>query len=100
MSISNFALVVIYVIILLSKIVSIVENKAHYIASLFRKAIAGAGTNDALLIRTIVQHRGPYILPGVKAAYQKMFGKSLVDDIKGDCSGDYKRLLVAICDKF
>lgn len=97
MSISKFVFVE---LLILPRIVAIVENKPNYIATLFKKAIAGVGTNDALLIRTIVQHRGPYELPSVKVAYQKAFGKCLVDDIKGDCSGDYKRLLVAICVKF
>jgi hypothetical protein len=84
----------------LLSIVNIINNRHHYLASLCNKALAGIGTYDKMLIRTIVQHRGPFTLPAMKQVYKELFGKSLVDAIKSDCSGDYKKLLVAICEKF
>ena len=32
----------------------------------------------------------------IKKCFQKKYGKSLKEFIEGDCSGDYKKLLLAI----
>ncbi len=32
----------------------------------------------------------------IKQAYQAKFGTTLANDIKGDCSGDYKKILLAL----
>lgn len=33
----------------------------------------------------------------VKQEFQKKYGKTLGSFIKGDCSGDYKKMLLALC---
>lgn len=58
-------------------------------------SMKGAGTNDQMLIRNIVT-RSEIDLASVSQAFQKQYGKSLADFIKGDCSGDYRKLLLAI----
>lgn len=58
-------------------------------------SMKGAGTNDQMLIRNIVT-RSEIDLATVSQAFQKQYGKSLAEFIKGDCGGDYRRLLLAI----
>lgn len=37
-------------------------------------------------------------MPQIKAAYQKLYGKDMVKDIKSDIGGDYQKLMVELCD--
>ena len=68
-------------------------------ARLLEKAMAGAGTKDERLtyriIRAYWKGGQPYV-QGVKAAYQNTYHKSLIKRVKGETSGDYERLLVAV----
>jgi len=67
----------------------------EFFAERVYKAIKGWGTNDEMLIRVLVS-RDEVDLPAIKETYQQVYGKSMLDDIIGDTSGDYKKLLVAI----
>lgn len=91
-------------------------NKAEYFASRLHKSMAGIGTNDKQLIRVIItrcevrrQQRSieqnlevnqTFILQidmgEIKAAYERLYGKSLKSWIKGDTSGHYKHALYAL----
>jgi hypothetical protein len=62
------------------------------------KAVKGVGTNNSLLIRTLVC-REEIDIPEMKVQYKAKVGKDMVEDIIDDTSGDYKRTLVAICRK-
>jgi len=53
------------------------------------------GTDDATLV-DIITHRPNEHLQAVSAEYLTTFNKSIIDDIKGDTSGDYRDLLVAL----
>jgi annexin A7/11 len=68
-------------------------------AALLEKAMEGAGTKDERLtyriIRAYWKGGRPYV-EGVKSAYQSKYHKSLVKRVKGETSGDYERLLVAV----
>jgi annexin A1 len=33
----------------------------------------------------------------IKAYYHKLYGNNMVDDIKNDIGGDYKKLMVELC---
>jgi len=67
-----------------------------YFAERLYKSMKGAGTNDKALIRVIVS-RSEVDLGEVKAAFEGNYGQTLEQFIEDDCSGDYKRLLLAIC---
>ena len=60
------------------------------------KAIKGWGTNDKMLIRVLVS-RCDVDLLNIMEAYQKLYGKSMYDDIKNDTSGDYRKILLELC---
>ena len=71
-------------------------NPSEYFATRVNYAVKGLGTKDKLLIRILVT-RDEIDMPEIKAAYQKLYNKDMVKDIESDTSGDYKRLLVALC---
>ena len=70
-------------------------------ATLLESAMEGAGTKDERLTYRIIRAywRGgrPYI-DEIKAAYKHKYKTGLVRRVKGETSGDYERLLVAILD--
>eukprot|EP01112_Ceratiomyxa_fruticulosa_P008119 TRINITY_DN2100_c0_g1_i1.p1 TRINITY_DN2100_c0_g1~~TRINITY_DN2100_c0_g1_i1.p1 ORF type:complete len:302 (-),score=51.03 TRINITY_DN2100_c0_g1_i1:139-1044(-) len=59
------------------------------------KAISGLGTDDTTLI-DIIGSRNRIQREQIAAAYQTRYGHSLVKDIKGDTSFNYKDLLVGL----
>ncbi|GHJ86183.1 hypothetical protein NliqN6_2585 [Naganishia liquefaciens] len=62
-------------------------------------AMAGMGTKDERLVYRVV--RGHWCRPrweDVKRAYKAKYGKSLSSAVKGETSGKYERMLVAMCE--
>ena len=59
------------------------------------REMKGFGTDDRMLTRTIVS-RCEVDMVEIKAAFEKMYGKSLARWIKSDCSGSYKTLLLVL----
>ena len=59
--------------------------------------MAGAGTNDAALIRVIVT-RAEVDMVQIRDAYMELYQKSLQKAIEHDTSGDYRKLLDAAID--
>ena len=80
---------------LLSSIFYASINTPEWFATRIRDAIQGAGTKDKALIRIIVS-RKDVDLGMIKAAYNKLYGRDMINDIRNDTSGDYKKLLTAI----
>jgi hypothetical protein len=71
-------------------------NPSEYFASNVREAIVGLGTNDKLLIRTLVC-REEIDIPRIRTSYKAFYkGNNMVKDIEEDTSGDYQKLIVAI----
>lgn len=62
-------------------------------AQLCRKSMKGLGTDDKLLINTIVALSNEQ-LQQLRAVYQKEIQRDLVEDIKSETSGDYEKALV------
>ena len=87
-------------------------------AKLLEKSMAGMGTRDAQLIyryvfilffsyrlgsfrsyniyRLVRAHWDPIRMEAIKDAYKRRYGKTLEGRVKGETSGDYQKLLMAI----
>uniref|UniRef100_A0A671X646 Annexin n=1 Tax=Sparus aurata TaxID=8175 RepID=A0A671X646_SPAAU len=72
------------------------KNPQLYFARRLHDAMAGAGTDEDTLIRIIVC-RSEYDLETIKDMYLEKYDVSLKDALRDECSGDFKRLLLAIC---
>ncbi|XP_048474711.1 annexin A4 isoform X2 [Rhincodon typus] len=77
-------------------IVKNMKNQPAYFAERLYKSMKGAGTDDDTLIRVMVS-RCEVDMLDIKQEFQRMYGKSLYSFIKGDCSGDYKKILLELC---
>ncbi|KJA28323.1 hypothetical protein HYPSUDRAFT_33665 [Hypholoma sublateritium FD-334 SS-4] len=66
-------------------------------AKLLEKSMAGLGTKDVQLIYRLVRtYWNPQRMEAVKDAYKRRFGKPLENRVKGETSGTYRELLIAI----
>ncbi|XP_012938085.1 titin homolog [Aplysia californica] len=74
------------------------DDEPTFYAERLNQAMKGVGTNDTLLIRTVVS-RSEVDLPAIKSKYQQLYKRSLRQDIESDTSGDYKNTLLKIVDK-
>ena len=79
----------------LKSIVYALISPSEYFATRVNDAIKGFGTNDHLLIRVLIT-RDEIDMPQIKQYYKQLYGKDMLDDIKNDTSGDYKKLLVEL----
>ena len=77
---------------LLHTILEGLQDPAAYFAKRLRESVQGIGTNDSRLIRVIVS-RSEVDMPRIKQAYQRLYGRDLVSDVRSDTSGDYRRIL-------
>jgi hypothetical protein len=71
------------------------KDSGSFFAERLYNSMSGAGTSDAALIRFIIS-RSEIDLAQVAKSFHRLYGKSLNEMISSDCSGDYRRLLVAI----
>ena len=74
-------------------------NPPEYFATRVRDAVKGAGTKDTNLIRIIVS-RAEYDLDQIKIAYKKLYNRDMIADIESDVHGDYKKILLALLNKY
>uniref|UniRef100_A0A665VQQ8 Annexin n=1 Tax=Echeneis naucrates TaxID=173247 RepID=A0A665VQQ8_ECHNA len=77
-------------------IVKCMRNKPAFFAERLYKSMKGLGTTDSVLIRIMVS-RAEIDMLDIKAQFQKMYGKTLYSFIKGDTSGDYRKILLQLC---
>lgn len=70
--------------------------KPIYFAERLYKSMKGLGTNDKALIRAMVS-RSEIDLVEIKAAFENMYEQTMEQFIEDDISGDYKRLMLAVC---
>ncbi|XP_075056423.1 annexin A5 [Mixophyes fleayi] len=81
---------------LLLAIVKSVRSVPGYLAETLYSAMRGAGTDDCTLIRVMVS-RSEVDMLDIRKEYRKHYGKSLLQAIKGDTSGDYRNTLLLVC---
>lgn len=77
-------------------IVKCMRNRSAYLAERLYKSMKGMGTDDNTLIRVMVS-RCEIDMIDIKAEFKRMYGKSLYSFIKGDTSGDYRKVLLLLC---
>jgi len=76
-------------------IVKYCKDSSAFFAERLYNSMKGAGTDDSTLIRLIISRSEIDLVPVAKT-FTKLYGQSLNDFIASDCSGDYKRLLIAV----
>ncbi|KAM4635178.1 annexin A4 [Polymixia lowei] len=77
-------------------IVKCLKSKPAFFAERLYKSMKGLGTTDSVLIRIMVS-RAEIDMVDIKAEFLKMYGKTLYSFIKGDTSGDYRKILLELC---
>ncbi|NWX31980.1 ANX13 protein, partial [Notiomystis cincta] len=60
-----------------------------------RKAMKGAGTDEALLIEILCSRNNQEIV-NIKEAYKRLFDRDLESDVKSDTSGSLQKILVML----
>ena len=83
---------------LLIRILYSMFSPSEYFAEQIMYAVAGAGTNDAQLIRCIIS-RYSIDMKKVKKYYKKLYNKELLDAVKADVAGNYGKILEALINK-
>ncbi|KAK6970182.1 annexin A6 [Biomphalaria glabrata] len=73
--------------------VDMLLGPAEFDAKQLNRAIKGLGTDEKVLVE-IICTRSNAQLNNIKASYKTMFNKELEQDIAGDTSGHFKRLLI------
>ena len=71
-------------------------SPSEYFATRVKDAIKGFGTDDSLLIRILIT-RDEIDMPQIKQYYKQLYGKDMVEDIKNDIGGDYRKLMIELC---
>jgi len=80
---------------LLETVVGGLIDPAGYFAKRIRESVKGLGTNDSRLVRIIVS-RSEVDLGYIKQAYQRLYGRDLLHDVRDDTSGYYKEILTGL----
>ena len=70
---------------------------SEYFAGRVNEAITAGGKKDELLMRILIT-RDEVDMPKIKECYKKAYGKDMVESVKEATLGDYKNLLVELCD--
>ena len=83
---------------LLKALVYSICDSSHYFGHNLKKAIVGLGTNTKVLNR-ILASRSEIDVDVIRERYLGETGRTLVDDIKGDTSGDYCKFLCMLAER-
>jgi len=76
---------------------AITMDKIEYDAYLIRKAVKGMGTDEETLINVLCT-RSPEEISSLSTAYGKIYNKNMLQDIKGDTSKNFQKILVNLCE--
>ena len=77
---------------LLMTVVEGLMDLPAYFAKRLRESVQGIGTNDSRLIRVVVS-RCEVDMPAIKMAYQRLYQRDLLQDVRSDTSGNYRKIL-------
>jgi annexin A7/11 len=80
-------------------LVTLVTPLGEYFAEKLHSAMAGAGTDEAALIRILIINR-ERCLREMVANYPRMYGKSLKAAVESEVSGNFRRVLVSVITNF
>ncbi|XP_019850455.1 PREDICTED: annexin A4-like isoform X2 [Amphimedon queenslandica] len=83
----------------MTTIVKCVRNLPAYFSERLYKSMKGLGTDDRTLVRVMVS-RCEVDMVEIKSTFERNYGKTLESFIKGDTSGDYKRVLLALAGEY
>ena len=83
---------------LLKALVYSICDSSHYFGHNLKKAIVGLGTNTKVLNR-ILALRSEIDVDVIRERYLGETGRTLVEDIKGDTSGDYCKFLCMLAER-
>ena len=73
-------------------------NPTEYFATRIRDAVKGLGTKEKILTRVVVT-RNEIDIKEMREYYKLLYSKDMIEDIKSDTSGDYRKLLIGLADK-
>jgi annexin A7/11 len=73
-------------------------SPSEYFATRIRKAVEGIGTDEKILNRVVIT-RHAVDMDIIREYYKLLYSRNLVDDVKGDTSGSYQKLLLALIEK-
>ncbi|ESO88112.1 hypothetical protein LOTGIDRAFT_219492 [Lottia gigantea] len=76
--------------------VSMLEHPRKYDAKQIHNAMCGAGTDETTIIE-IMTTRSNAEIEEIKQIYKDEFENEMEDDLKGETSGYFERLLVSLC---
>ncbi|XP_020495085.2 annexin A6 isoform X1 [Labrus bergylta] len=76
-------------------IVSLMRTPAHHDAKEIHDAIKGAGTNERCLIEVMASRNNNQI-HGMVEAYKDAYGGDIEEDVIGDTSGHFKKMLIVL----
>jgi annexin A7/11 len=71
------------------------KDPVEYDAECLYLAMKGEGTDEQTLIE-IISSRPNWIIEKIKKKYREIYDKNLEEDIKGDTSGDFQKILIAL----
>ncbi|CAB3380257.1 Hypothetical predicted protein [Cloeon dipterum] len=74
--------------------VRVMQEPQEYFADVLNDAIKGLGTNDDALIRVTLT-RSEIDLETISEKYEQKYGDSVIDGIKRDTGGTYRKMLTA-----
>jgi len=78
-----------------SLVVALMTPPLAYDVTLLRDAIKGAGTDEKILVEILASRTAAQV-KDIVAAYRQEYDDNLEEDISGDTSGHFKRLLVIL----
>ncbi|XP_010609543.1 annexin A13 [Fukomys damarensis] len=74
---------------------ALLDRPSEYTARQLQKAMKGLGTDEAVLIEVLCTRTNKEI-KAIKEAYQRLFDRNLESDVKGDTSGNLRKILVSL----
>ena len=75
--------------------IALFKDPVEYDAECLYYAMKGAGTDETCLIE-IIASRPNWLMQKIKLKYKELYNKELEEDVKGDTSGDFQKLLIGL----